>query len=384
MTKDYYKILGVAQNATKDEIKKAYRALAHKFHPDKGGDGERFKEVNEAYRTLSDDGKRSQYDQFGQVFSAGGGSASGGEGNRQGGFGFSAQGGPASGWEWPGGFKFDFGAEGAPGDFDFTDVFEDFFGGGGLGGSSRARTRGRKGKDIRIEISIQFKESIFGGKEAIGVSKLVHCGHCHGSGGEPGSKERSCQTCQGKGNVQKTQRTFLGPFTQVSTCPECLGSGRRPETLCSECRGQGVVRLTETSEVFIPRGVRDGEILKMTGKGEASISGGAPGDLYIKIRVLSHEIFQRQGDDIVMPLVISLTEAILGATKEVETLDGHIRLKIPEGTQPGDVLRVRGKGAYSASGYGRGDLLIEIKVNIPKKISKKVKEAIEKLREEGL
>lgn len=367
MAKDYYKILGIARNAAKDEIKRAYRALAHKFHPDKGGDGERFKEVNEAYRVLSDDNKRSQYDQFGQVFEG-----AGGGGGFQGGF------------EWPGGFKFDFGSEGAGGEFDFSDVFEDFFGGGGFGASTRAKTRGRKGKDVRIELSIQFKESVFGGKETVDISKLIRCERCKGSGGEPGSKETSCKTCQGKGNVQKIQRTFLGSFTAVSTCPDCMGTGKRPETLCAGCRGQGVVRSTETLEIFVPRGVRDGEILKMTGKGEASLTGSAPGDLYIKIRVLSHEIFQRQGDDIVMQLSIPLTEAILGTTKEVETLDGNIRLKIPEGTQPSDVLRVRGKGAYSASGYGRGDLLIEIKVNIPKKISKKARETVEKLQEEGL
>lgn len=377
MAKDYYKILGVARNAGKDDIKKAYRTLAHKFHPDKGGDEERFKEVNEAYRVLSDDGKRSQYDQFGQVFEGAGFSA----------YGRSPEGGQ-EGFQWPGGFKFDFG-EGPfdfaqSRDFDFSDIFEDFFGGTGFSTGRGTRTRGRKGKDIRVDLSIQFKESVFGGKETLEVSKLIRCEHCKGSGGEPGSKEKTCQTCQGKGNIQKTQRTFLGSFTQVSTCPECSGSGKRPETLCVECRGQGVLRSVETIEVFVPRGVRDGEILKMTGKGEASISGGAPGDLYIKIHVLPHEVFQRQGDDIVMQLAISLADAILGPTKEVETLDGDIKLKIPEGTQPGDVLRVRGKGAYSASGYGRGDLLIEVKVNIPKKVSKKLKEVIEKLREEGL
>lgn len=366
MPKDYYKILGVARNATKEEIKKAYRALAHKYHPDKGGDGERFKEINEAYRVLSDDGKRSQYDQFGQVF----------EGSGSGGF--------QEGFQWPGGFKFDFGAEGAPGEFDFGDIFEDFFGGSGFGGGNRARSKGRKGRDIRLELSIQFQESIFGGKQSVEVTKLIRCEHCQGSGGEPGTKEKTCQTCQGKGNVQKTQRTFLGSFTQVSTCSECTGSGKRPETLCVQCKGKGVLRSTENLEVFIPRGVRDGEILKITGKGEASLAGSSPGDLYIKIRVLPHEMFLRQGDDIVMQLSISVAEAILGTSKDVETLDGKIRLKVPEGTQPGDVLKVRGKGAYSASGYGRGDLLIVIKVDIPRKISKKLKEAIEELQEEGL
>lgn len=365
MAKDYYKILGVARNATKEEIKKAYRALAHKFHPDKGGDEARFKEVNEAYQILSDERKRSQYDQFGQVFSAEGG---------QGGF------------QWPGGMRFDFeGFEDVQGrDFDFSDVFEDFFGGLGFGTGTRRGARSRKGKDLRYDLSISFEESIFGGKREVEIQKLSRCPRCKGSGGEPGASEKSCPACQGIGNVQKTQRTFLGSFTQVSTCPECQGGGKRPSTLCAECRGQGALRLTETLEVFVPRGVRDGEALKITGKGEVSLTGGAPGDLYIKIQVLAHRLFQRQGDDIVRQLALTLSEAVLGTSKETETLDGKIAIKVPEGTQSGDVLKVRGKGAFSASGYGRGDLLVEVKVEVPRKISKKVKELIEKLREEGL
>lgn len=361
MAKDYYKVLGVPRNATHEEIKKAYRSLAHKYHPDKGGDEARFKEVNEAYQVLSDDRKRNQYDQFDQVFEGGSG--------RQGGF------------EWPGGFRMDFGGEGA--EFDFTDVFEDFLGGFGMPGGGRQRTRSRKGKDIRVDAEIPFEESIFGGKKEIEIAKLGHCTRCGGSGGEPGAKLKSCQTCQGKGNVQKTQKTFLGSFTQVSTCPECLGVGKRPDILCAECRGRGAVDAMERLQVFIPRGVRDGEVLKITGKGEVSLSGGAPGDLYIRIRVAPHETFQRQGDDIVMHLPISISEAILGGTKEIKTLDGVIRLKIPEGTQPGDVLKVRGKGGYSPSGYGRGDLLIEVKVDVPRKASRKMKELVEELRKEG-
>lgn len=372
MAKDYYKVLGVAHNATKEEIKKAYRSLAHKYHPDKGGDGERFKEINEAYQVLADDRKRSQYDQFGQVFSARGGSASGGEGAGQGGF------------EWPGGFRFDFGGE-TPGDFDFSEVFEDFFGGMGVGAGGRTRpTRGRKGKDLRLDISISFEEAVFGGKQTVEVNKLTRCPRCQGSGGQPGAKQKTCHSCQGRGNVQKTQRTFLGSFTQVATCPECGGTGKRPDILCAECRGRGTVQATEQMEVFIPRGVRDGEALKMTGKGEMSLYGGAPGDLYVKIQVLAHKVFRRQGDDLVMQLPVSLSEAILGTSVEIETLDGVIKLKVPEGTQPGDVLKVRGRGAFSASGYGRGDLLIEVKIEIPRKASRRVKELMEKLKEEGL
>lgn len=368
MAKDFYKILGVARNATKEEVKKAYRALAHKYHPDKGGDEARFKEVNEAYQVLADDRKRTQYDQFGQVFEGSG---------FQGGF-------QQGGFEWPGGFRFDFGGE-TPGDFDFGEVFEDFFGGMGIGSSGRTRpSRGRKGKDLRLDISISFEEAIFGGKRGIEVNKLTHCPRCQGSGGQPGAKQKTCPSCQGRGNVQKIQRTFLGSFTQVATCSDCGGTGKRPDILCTDCRGRGTVQATERMEIFIPRAVRDGEVLKMTGKGEASLYGGAPGDLYIKIQVTPHNIFRRQGDDIVMQLPISLSEAILGNTAEIETLDGVIKLKVPEGTQPGDVLKVRGKGAFSASGYGRGDLLIEVKIEIPRKASRRVKELMEKLKEEGL
>lgn len=370
MAKDYYKTLGVARNATKEEIKKAYRTLAHKYHPDKGGDEARFKEVNEAYQVLSDERKRGQYDQFGQVFE-------GASGPKQGGFGF----------EWPGGFNFGFGEEGTEGkggfgEFEFSDIFEDFL--GGLGRGTKTRSRERRGKDLRTILEISFEEAIFGGKKEVEISRLARCEHCGGSGGEPGSKLKNCPTCLGKGNMQKTERTFLGSFTQVSTCPQCLGSGRRPEILCGRCNGQGIRPMVEKLEIFIPKGVQDGEVLKISGKGEASLSGGVPGDLYINLRVLAHKIFRRQGDDIIMQLPVKLSQALLGDAIDIETLDGIIKLKVPDGTQPGDILKIRGKGAYPASGYGRGNLLVEIKLEMPKKISKKTRELMEKLKEDGI
>ncbi|OGZ95730.1 MAG: molecular chaperone DnaJ [Candidatus Sungbacteria bacterium RIFCSPHIGHO2_01_FULL_50_25] len=365
MAKDYYRVLGVPRNASKEEIKKAYRKLAHQYHPDKGGDEARFKEVNEAYQVLSNDQKRSQYDQFGRVFEGGQGPGFG-----QGGFGF----------EWPGGIRFEGGAGGNQ-EFDFSDIFEDFFGGGG---GTRTRSRERRGRDVKIELSIPFEESIFGGKNEVELSKLSRCARCGGSGGEPGVKMETCKACDGKGNIQKTQRTFLGSFTQVAACAECQGSGKRPERKCHECYGKGVLNAVERIEVFIPKGIKEGEILKITGKGEASVSGGIPGDLYIQIRVRPHEHFRRQEDDVVMELPIKLSQAVLGDSVDVETLDGGIKLKIPEGTQSGDVLKVRGKGAPSSSGYGRGDLLIQIKVDIPRGISKKTKELIQELKKEGL
>lgn len=374
MAKDYYKTLGVARNASKDEIKKAYRKLAHQYHPDKGGDEARFKEINEAYHVLSDDQKRSQYDQFGSVFES-----AGGRGGDQ----------HSGGFQWPGGFRVDFGEGAAPGfnagEFDFSDIFEDFLGMGFGAGSGRAKSHERKGKDIRIDLEIPFEESILGVKKDIELGKLSRCTRCSGSGGEPGSKTKTCPTCQGKGNVQKTQRTFLGSFTQVSTCPECLGAGARPEVPCQQCRGKGVEQLIERLEIFVPRGIRDNEILKLTGKGEASLAGGVAGDLYAHVHVLAHRTFRRQGEDIIMQLPIKLSQAILGDSVEVHAIDGDgaIKLKIPEGTQAGDILKVRGKGAYHPSGYGRGDLLVEVKVEIPRKTGKKVKELAEDLKKEG-
>lgn len=368
MAKDYYKILNIARNASKDEVKKAYRKLAHKFHPDKGGDEKKFKEINEAYQILSDERKRAQYDQYGTAFDQAGGGAQHG------------------GFEWPGGFRMDFGGGGgADGrgfpDFDLSDMFEDMFTGGA--GTSRRKAATERGRDLRIGLEISFEDSIMGAKKEIRLSRLVRCARCSGSGGEPGAKIETCATCQGKGNIQKTQRTFLGSFTQVSVCTDCKGEGKKPSQHCSECTGRGVTEKEEILEIFIPRGIRDGEILKMTGKGDAAAAGRSPGDLYIEIHVLTHPRFRRQGDDIVMSLPVKVSHAILGGSVDVETLDGAIRLKVPESTQPGDVLSVRGRGAWHTSGYGRGDLLVEIKVEIPKRLSKHAKETLQSLEEEG-
>lgn len=363
MAKDYYKILNVARNASKDEVKKAYRKLAHKFHPDKGGDEKRFKEINEAYQILSDERKRSQYDQFGTAFDQAGGS-------QQGGF------------EWPGGFRMDFGGGHADSrgfaDFDFSDMFEDMFSGGG-----RRKAGSERGRDLRVALEIPFEDSIMGAKKEMRLARMIRCARCNGLGGEPDAKMETCPTCQGKGNIQKTQRTFLGSFTQVSVCAECRGEGKKPAQHCTGCRGRGVLEKEETLELFVPRGIRDGEVLKMTGKGDVAAAGRSPGDLYIEIHVLAHPVFRRQGDDIVMSILIKVSQAILGGSVDMETLDGAIRLKVPEGTQPGDVLSVRGRGAWHTSGYGRGDLLVEIKVDIPKRLSKHAKEALQSLSDEG-
>ncbi len=361
MAHDYYKILGVPRNATKDEIKRAYRKLAHQHHPDKqGGSDAKFKEINEAYQVLSDDSKRAQYDQFGTVFAEGRGAG-------------------GAGFEWAGGFPF---GEGF-GDVDFSEIFEDVFSGFGFGDVA-TRRRSRKGRDIQIELEIPFEEMIFGGRHELTLDKVSQCSRCQGSGSEPGAKMQKCGVCQGRGRVEKAQRTFLGSLSQITICPQCNGRGEVPSELCRECGGKGVRKALERLEVFVPKGVEDGEMLKITGKGEASAAGGVPGDLYIKVRVRPDKVFRRQGSDLVMKLPVSFTQAVLGDAVEVQTPDSAIKLKIPEGTESGDILKVRGKGIPHPRGYGRGDLLVEIKVLTPRHLSKKAREMIEKLREEGV
>lgn len=365
--KDYYEILGVTKNSSADEIKKAYRKLAHQYHPDKaGGNEERFKEINEAYSILSDEKKRAQYDRFGSSFDQGG---------------FAGQRG--QGFQWPGGggFEFHFGGSDEQ-QFDFGDIFEGMF---GFGGGERAGTsRTRKGKDIQVDLEIPFEESIFGAKRTIELRKLIRCERCNGSGGEPGARVKPCATCNGQGRIQKSRRTILGSFVEVATCPDCLGKGERPEHACSECKGKRVKYGKETIELIIPKGVQSGSMLKVTGKGEASQTGGVPGDLYIRVVALPHKIFQRRENDLYMTAPIKFTDAVLGGSVLVTTLDGEIKVKIPEGIQSGEILKIRGKGVPLEDGYRRGDLLIEIKVEIPKKVSKKAREHIEELKREGL
>lgn len=362
MARDFYKILGVPRNASRDDIKRAYRKLAHQYHPDKGGSEVKFKEINEAYQVLGDEGKRAQYDQFGRVFEGGPG---------QTGF----------GWQPGAGFGEEFRGFG---DFDFADIFEDVFSGFGFGGGPAAGRRSKKGRDIQMELEIPFEEVIFGGRHGIEVTKVSTCERCQGSGAEPGAKMVKCGACQGRGRVERTQRTFLGAMSQIYACPTCRGRGELPDAACRECGRQGTLKRPEQLEIFIPKGVEDGELLKISGKGEASAAGGVPGDLYVKIRVEPHKVFRRQGNDLVMLLAIKFSQATLGDSVEVKTPDSSIKLKIPEGTESGDILKVRGKGVPMARGYGRGDLLVEIKVLTPRHLSRKAKEGIEKLKEEGI
>ncbi|OGI81948.1 molecular chaperone DnaJ [Candidatus Nomurabacteria bacterium RIFCSPLOWO2_02_FULL_44_12] len=361
MAKDYYNVLGVNKGASKDEIKKAFYKLAHKYHPDKKeGNEAKFKEVNEAYQVLSDDTKRSKYDQYGSGFdgfSAQGGSAYGGEG-----FGFSDF---ASG-----GTEFDFG--------NLNDIFSDFFG-GGMGGGRRETRRGR---DISTEITLAFADAIFGANRKILITKTSNCAACHGAGAKAGAAMERCKRCNGQGTIRETKRSFLGTISNTKVCEECHGAGEVPKELCDKCKGKGVLRQEEEISIVVPAGIRDGEMIRMSGMGEA-ISHGTAGDLYIKVNVTPHAVFKRDGNDLVMNLNLKLTDAMLGTKYPLETLDGPIEVTIPEGVSVNEILRVRGKGV-PVSKSKRGDLLIKLHIKLPNKLSRRARELTDELKKEGI
>lgn len=358
MAKDYYKILGVEKGASADEIKKAFRKLAHKHHPDKGGDAEKFKEASEAYAVLSDEKKRNEYDTYG---SAGPGQGFGGGGQGQGGFD-------------PSGFQGGFGGgfEGV----DLNDIFGDFFGGG------RQQSQARRGRDIAVDLEISFSEAIFGVEHKVRITKTSACDTCHGSGAKPGAKTKECATCKGRGRTQESVRTILGTFAQERECATCHGSGKVPEEKCTVCRGAGVMRKDEEIMIRVPAGIQNGEQVRLAGAGEA-IQNGKAGDLYVRIHVGAHKVFKREGANLTMTLNVKLTDAILGAEYPIQTLDGEIKLKVPKGVSSGEVLRVREKGV-PFSGKHRGDLLIKLEVKTPAKLSRKAEKLVEELREEGI
>ena len=347
--RDYYEVLGVSRNASEDELKKAYRKVAKKYHPDLNPGNkeaeEKFKEVNEAYGVLSDPEKRNKYDQFGHAgvdpnFGAGGG-------------GFNGAG------------------------FDFGDIFSDIFGGGfgGFGGGSR-RNGPRRGADVRQAVDISFEEAAFGCKKKINITKQEKCDTCGGSGAAPGTSAETCHRCNGTGQIQTQQRTMLGYMTNVSTCPECHGSGKIIKTPCRDCRGTGKVRKSKTIEIDIPAGIDDGQTMQLSGQGEAGERGGPNGDLLVTIRVRRHPLFRRQDNDVYITMPITIVQAALGATVKVPTLDGTVEYDIPEGTQPGTRFRLRGKGIPFLRGRGRGDQYVTVDVEIPKNLSMKQKELL--------
>ena len=365
--KDYYEILGISKNATKDDIKKAYRKLAHRYHPDKGGgDEKKFKEASEAYQVLYDEKKRSEYDTYGRTFDGGAGaSGAGGFGGGQG-FDFSGFGGGQ-------GF-----------DADLGDIFESFF--GGAAGAGR-RQKNKRGADIAVDLDISFEEAVFGAERKIILTKVSQCQTCKGSGAEPGSEVETCPVCQGSGRVHESRRTIFGTVSAFKECARCLGRGNVYAKKCPTCKGQGVYKRSEEVIIRVPPGIKDGEAISMPAAGEA-VAGGTPGDLYIRINARRHPVFRRDGDNLAMDLDLKMSEAMLGAEKDIMTLDGEIKLKIPAGIDSGEVLRVRGKGVpigrNFASSKNRGDLLIRAVVRMPKKVSKKSRELIEELKKEGL
>jgi len=357
MAKDYYNILGVSKSASKEEIGKAFRKLAHKYHPDKkGGDESRFKEVSEAYSVLSDAKKKSEYDAYGRVFEGAGGNAG------QGGFSGFGQGG------------FDFsGFQGA--EFDLGDIFNDFFGGGRKEGRAR-------GRDISIDLEIPFRDAIFGTERSVLLTKTSACNTCSGSGAKEGTELASCTTCNGKGKIHETKRSVLGAFTSVRACEMCGGVGKVPKEKCNICHGAGVLRQEEEVRIEVPPSIDNGEMIRLTGRGEA-MKGGVPGDLYVKLHVRPDETFRKEGANIAMTLNVKLSDALLGAHYSVQTLDGALEVTIPAGISHNEVLRVREKGVPLGN-RRRGDLLMKVHITIPQKLSKKAKEAIETLRGEGV
>lgn len=355
--RDYYEVLGVSKTATQDELKKAYRKLARKYHPDLNKDNpeaaEKFKECNEAYSVLSDDQKRAQYDQFGHAAFENGGMGGGG--------GFGGAGG--------------FGGFGGSG---MEDIFDMFFGGQGGRGGSRAKAGPQRGADLRFDLEISFEEAAFGLEKEINLYRDEVCDHCHGEGAEPGSKVETCPECNGSGYVRFTQNTMFGQMVNERPCSRCKGEGKIISEPCRECHGKGTVKRNKKLKVKIPAGVDNGSRLRVSGEGEAGAKGGPSGDLYVYLYVKPHKFFERDGTTVLCEVPINIVQATLGADIKVPTLDGQVTMKIPEGTQPGKVLRIKGKGIPSLRNGSRGDQLVRIKVVVPTKLSDKQKDALRK------
>lgn len=374
MAKDYYDLLGVSKTATKEEIKAAYKKLAKKYHPDinkDAGASEKFKEINEAASVLGDDKKKAEYDQFGTVGSQGG---MGGAGGGFSGFDFSN-------------FNFGSGSSGSFGEeFDFGDIFDAFTGGGFSGFGRRgsgSRRQSYRGNDLRYDLEITLEDVAKGIETHISLAKLETCRKCAGSGAEDPDSEVSCTGCNGSGRITKTQRTPFGIFQTTTVCPKCRGEGKIIETPCKECHGEGRVRQSKRLTVKIPAGVDDSTRLRVAGEGEAGQKGGSPGDLYVFVSVKPHKLFERKGDDISLEVPISFSQAALGDTIEVPTLDGKAKLKITPGTQTNTVFRMAGKGIPHLNSYGEGSENVKVIVETPKKLSRKQKELLESLAKES-
>ncbi|MDB5195272.1 MAG: chaperone protein DnaJ, molecular chaperone DnaJ [Parcubacteria group bacterium] len=358
MAKNYYETLGIDKKASPDDIKKAFRKLAQKHHPDKGGDEAKFKEITEAYSVLADEKKRREYDSYGQTFAGG----------APGGGGFDPS-------QFSGGF-------GGGVEFDLNDLFEGF--GDIFGGAAARGGRGRmkRGRDISVDIEISFKESILGGKRSVLISKIDKCEVCQGSGAKPGAEMETCKTCNGAGRIHETRDSVLGAFTSVRTCPTCEGTGSVPKEKCENCTGHGVLKKEVELNIDIPRGIDGGEMIRMPGMGEA-IKGGVSGDLYVKVHVKPHAVYRKDGANLIMELPVKLTDALVGTTVTITTIDEKtLEVKVPPMAKTEEILRIKGRGVHYDQ--ATGDLLIRVTVTLPKKLSNKAKKAIEDLKTEGL
>ena len=355
--RDYYEVLGVSRGASEDEIKKAYKKMARKYHPDLNpGDKtaeEKFKEVNEAYEVLSDADKKARYDQYGHAgvdpnFGAGG---------------------------FGGGFdgSFDFG--------DLGDIFGSFFGGGFGGGRRTNPNAPQRGESIRMSIAISFEEAAFGCEKAVTVDRMETCDTCHGNGCAPGTTPEVCPDCHGTGTVQVRRQTPMGVFATSSPCTRCGGKGRIIHQPCKDCRGTGTVRKRKTIQASIPAGIDNGQTISIRGQGHAGKNGGPAGDLLITITVRPHELFRREGTSVLCEAPITFTQAVLGAELEIPTIDGKVKYTLPEGTQSGTTFRLKGKGIPSLNGRGRGDQYVSVYIETPRNLNKEQKEALKKFAE---
>jgi molecular chaperone DnaJ len=357
--RDYYEILGVSKDASADEIKKAFRRLAVKYHPDKeGGDETKFKEINEAYEVLKDSSKRQRYDQFGHAGVGGNGGAGGG--NPFDGFqGFNGQ-----------NINFDFG--------DLGDIFGSFFGGGPQG-----QQRTPRGQDVAVNVTLSFEEAVFGAEKEISVNLDDTCSHCKGNGAEPGHDLTTCGTCKGSGQINRVMNTMFGQIQQATICPTCEGRGKVPEKVCTVCHGKGVERKHQVVKLKVPAGIDDGATIRLNGRGEAVRGGGEKGDLYVNIRVKPHKKFTREGDLILSDENITMVQAALGAEIEIDTVDGELTMKIPAGTQSGTDFKLSNHGVPHLRGDGRGAHIVTIHVDTPTKLTKKQKELLQEFGSAG-
>lgn len=361
MSKDYYEVLGVNKNASEDEIKTAFRKLAHKYHPDAGGDPQKFKEINEAYQVLGNKEKKAQYDQFGSTF----------DNNGQG-FNPGAQGFDFSNF----GQGFNFNSE----DFDLGDIFNGFFGNRSTSHQS-SKSKYKKGSDIRIELEVSFLEAVFGIKKEIKLKKVKKCENCDGLGHEPNSTRHTCPKCGGTGKINRIVNTFFGQMRSTSECDECGGTGIIYDQKCEKCNGNGIYTDYEDIKIDIPAGIDNDEVLRLYGEGNSGINGGQNGDLYINITVKEDKYFRREKYNILTELEISFPEAALGTKKNVKTVYGDLLVKIPSGIQSGTIIKIDGKGIKKLNGRGTGDHLITVIVKTPSKLSQKEKNMYEDMLE---